>query len=685
MYRCTAVSKNGTRCANCIVHVKKDQVIKVGKFWYISCHTHKATFEPFKDFLGKSRRKEVLDSKSRVRVDPVTCFASNTKGEDAYYDMTVCDNRVQQRCLQRNKLHVPDVPEILLSEKYAIQSFVTNKIATHENYARMAVDVLAHIQSMLEKYFPDTLFILKGSAAMRLMLDKAMDHPTLFGDETKRVFHEYVQSSDLDSMVIIDPSGLNRTEYQHKAQAVVESVFSTVLNFIKKMDQVYQRYIQQMLSDLPNSTEELDRLTFQPTKRKSIHIQDDKTTDTVTVRMFFQEGSRIREKSPKKGSYQLPTPKNYAELSSETDEVFFAPDYTPLKITRIHKKEGLLEFSGLIPLNSFEVAIEIPIDDDGEVHITGFLTEFLGHSKNIQVEIPKDFVGGVRDYLIPTAVLLLAGERVKITKIHRKKIQDNITFEVNRKIFPRVIGGARRRVKTQKHWMYTSNHRSIQLEETGSDFALVRAMFPVLVKKGKHRALSKVELVDVSVPNYDDNEMHKNWVTYFSPERRDKWLSFICHRGLRKRAICMKAVNLSYQINDLKRMERENESSVKTNKRKIRFKLIDSVRQYLGLHHKKALAKTKLKKLKGLHLNHAATTLISHVLNDKGFPTLTKEDWNKLKPIAENLQFSAQGLNNILAHLYTLYDLQTKEKNHITSMRLQHLDELYRYFAVTPQ
>jgi hypothetical protein len=648
-----------------------------------------------------------------IELDPETCFA-HIEGEDAYFDMTLCDARVQQRCLRKNNLEVPAVPQVLLAEKYSVQALVTKPISTHRDYAPMAVDVLAEIQKTLERYFPKALFILKGSAAMRLMLYPTMEYPDLFRGELKRLFADYVQNSDLDSMIILDPSGLTRTEYQHQVEAVMESIFHTMLTFIETRNTGYQRAIRSMLEGLPG-TDESGTLSLQPTRRSSLQILEDYSTDpAVFIRGFFTAAS-YWVTPHRKGVYRLPVAPGAPRLTEGSDQVFFAPDYVPHTITKA--TSTTLEFTGLTPLRDFPVGVTLLVDTV-EVHLTGYLTEAAGHQRNIQLELREDYAEEFGDYLVPNAVLELGGDRntrppswnwapkegsagteVAITKVlGRKKHPAVVRVEVDTRIFPRAIGGYRQRqTLTKKYGMYTSYQKSIQIKETEADFALLRVLFPVSVGKGRHSAFSKVELVDISIPNHEDINMRKNWEKYFQPSRRDSWLSFVCHRGFRAHdAICMRSVNLQYQTQDLLRMQLENTGGGKSEKRRMRSRLITEVNRFLGLGGRGNTI-PRLKKILGegwsqpprVQLNHASATLLCNVLEAEDFPTgeFTNQDWAALKPVVEHHQSSSLGLLSILAHLNTVRTMKINpdyRKNRAAPLppdRLDHLTDLYRYFG----
>ncbi len=155
-YRCSAQTQSGTWCTHCVVNFKANQILKVQSRWYIVCRQHTQNFIPFEVNQGKKTRKAVINQ-SRLVINPDTCFA-HTQGNDAYFDMTICDTRAQQRCLKKNRLDRPNVPQILLSEKYEVQSLATKQIATHLSYVPLAVDVLTQVKEVLRDYFPQVLF-----------------------------------------------------------------------------------------------------------------------------------------------------------------------------------------------------------------------------------------------------------------------------------------------------------------------------------------------------------------------------------------------------------------------------------------------------------------------------------------------------------------------------------------------
>ncbi len=528
---------------------------------------------------------------------------------------------------------------------------------------------------------------------MRLMLQQPMNHPELLSAELKSVFQDYVQHSDLDTMLIIDPTGLNRTAYQHKVQAVMESIFGRLLEFIRTLDPSTRESIRHMVSEIP-TTNDSNTLKIQPTSRKSLQIHPDPEDQSVFIREFFDAPSGVHFLN---GSYLIsckPGLKFHPD-----DQIFFAPDHAPYPVRRPSKTT--LAFDTLIPLKDQKVDIQVP-RNSGDLHVTGYLTEYKGHLKNMQLEIRDDYFDEIQ--LPLKSFLFLNGTKMEIQKLLRQKNRV-VRMELKAKIFPRAIGGLRKRIKvTRKSNMYTSYQSSIQIKEVGADFALLRVMFPISFRKGRRVGLTKAELVDISLANYDDSHRWSQWEGFFRPEARQSWLSFICSSGLRGQSICLNSVNLRYQESDLAKMNLEKLAGSKSEKREMRSRLIDGLYGYLGFSGD-SLPKLRpeIEKRSGwtnppfVQLNTASITLLNNVLNDGDFTLdkFTDEDWTTLKIAIDHHQSTSGGILNILDHLITVYQIKknpgynesechssnNERTNQGIPVKLKWLRELYEYFG----
>jgi hypothetical protein len=690
-YRCTAKTKSGTWCTNCVVNLKENQILKVGCRWYIVCGRHTQNFAPFEVAQGKRTREDAIN-RPRLVIDPDTCFA-HIQEDDAYFHMTTCDTQAQQRCLKKKQLARPAVTKLLIAEKYEVQSLATKKIATHFAYVPLAVDVLNQVQETLQRFFPDVLFLLKGSAAIRLMLQGSMNDPNLLSAKLKNVFQDYVQHSDLDTMILLDPSGLNRTEYQFKVQAIMESIFGRLLRFIRTLDTSTRESIRSLVSEIP-TTNDSKTLQIQPTLRKSFQLHPDPEDPSVFIREFFDASSSI---SLLNGSYLVHC-RPGLQLQTD-DQIFFEPDHIPHSVRRTSR--NTLEFETLTPFKEKEVAIQISRDQTSDyIQVKGYLTERKDHLENMQLEIRDDYFDEVQGQIQSSSTLLINGGRMKFQNL----VQQNrvVLIELEAKIFPRVIGGLRKRANViRKSTIYTSYQSSIQIPEVGADFALLRVLFPISFRKGRRVGLTKAELVDISLANYDDAHRVSQWRKFFRPGSRQSWLSFICSCGLQGRSICMSSVNLRYQELDLARMKLEKQTGSKSKKREMRSRLIDELYRYLGFVGPVPKLKPKLgngwTNPPRVKLNAASVSLLNEVLNGDDFPLgdFTDEDWTTLKTAIDHHQSTSGGILNILDHLITVYNIKknpgyNRPQDHPLDNRgvtrdipikLLWLRELYEYFG----
>ena len=573
IYRCTAKNSNGKRCRLCI-HVPMHSDVPpsayrhTGGAYFLFCtlHRRKISIDGVAASLGSTSRKPV---ESPLKLNRETCYISygDGKNNDAQFDATVCSNRLQQQCLKKNKLATPTTDQVTLAERQHIQGLVTKAIAGSETYQRLSLKSLGVTNTAMRSYFSHSVFLLKGSAALRVMLMDAFEQDvTGILDSLREPFDAFVKSSDVDSTIVMPPSTTNEDRavmYELLSHALMMFLTALTPRDIGDINEM----MTMALSDLDIGDSNLE-VTHEP--RAAIHIDEKYEIHQFHFRhVFANHGSRWTiSKTKKTGEYQMKQPNDKVPVDIGKSSIFFYFNGPTSPITKV--TASTITFENLLPLHNAPDNVII----NGNIPVNCHVSEAISHTEDITLT----FGEGV-DVVVGDVISLYNG--TTIGHITRKLTRR--TVMVNHQVWPRSIGGVRR-LFDYSAWdmpLSLSLQREIDIPTIGANFGLLRLMFPLCITKKStgRRGWSKAELLDVSVANTADKDRTATWEKFGL--NRDTWTTPLCVAG---GTVCVTAVSLRYQDNDLSVMVEKSEgTNRKGDKRRARLEMMTSLKTMLGV------------------------------------------------------------------------------------------------------
>jgi hypothetical protein len=580
MLRCEALRTNGKQCGNCSKQVIKGRTV-------CSRHVQARAFTQNKNNVP-------------VYLDKRTCMLQRIDGRDAEYSLFSCARKRQEKCLVHNDLQAPNTKIITIKEKREVQGNITSTIANTKLYHHMSLQMLHAANRVLKNLFPDTLLMVKGGFAMRIMLIEVLQHLPV-PEHIQEAFKMYVKQSDLDTALII-PSC---EQYEQKVKVIIEFVMHALQDWLDHHHEYYNLAAQMI--------------------EKSLHANN-----FGNVKTAFKKRKNIN----------ITNVDNHVKITHEIPMTYALP------ATDIHVHEGLYTIKASIDVHKFQVCF----DDDGfvelydakknkhgEVHFTS-LSSIRKHIRlsdkkgtKCQVIEHKTHAKGIK-LVFSGSVPLVAGDKVVTNGINIGKVVSvrNSTARLDKCIYPRVT--AVRYVHTSKpNSVILSQQKKIVIPDKGADFALLRVLFPIRITKGSRKAWSKAELLDISIVNKDDANIQK-LQEKFSIKNRDKYSRVYC------RETCVRFVNLTYQYDDLERMRREDKD-MKSMKRLKRLEMLNYLKRLFGFNQQ------------SFHegLNAPAQKILA--MCESEFEQLNTQQQKQLLQIVQQQQDTVEGLALIPVHL----------------------------------
>lgn len=520
-----------------------------------------------------------------IRIDPDTCYATNAQGEDAIYDMTETDRNRQQRCLEGHNLDKPNCDLITIAERKGAQSMLTRMIASTDNYGKIAQDLLNVVGKKLQSlYKHDAVLILKGSTAMRVMVERILNNAPEsmhIPDSLHDAFDKFLVQSDYDTTIVLSNRiSKSADQYDATIKTIYEFMYTAIADFID--DDIDKYDIDEMLKPIEGGIEVDPDLVAIPKRRADLHVDG----EVRNLKQFYTR--RITATNVhiwrRRGYYVMHNPTKTL-MSQQQTQVFLSPDFNKVYDLKYTDTKYIVLQQPLQRLRDHSVTVT-SLHFEGVV-VAAKLTESRAHRDSVQIRLIDHVVDGIFANSVQVHDAATGHTLNNVTKVVAYRLDGNDTvLDMYVHIVDRQVMGFRKiKVATKRQLpLMVSLQHVIDVPSIGANFGLLRVTVPLRVYKNTDgrvsKGWSKAEIVDVSVANHIDAS-REDTQNHFQGHDRDDWTTHLCFpRG------CMNAASLRYQEHDLAIMNKEldtNGTDPKHTKRVVREKMLVELRTILNI------------------------------------------------------------------------------------------------------
>ena len=565
---CMRVTQTGMRCKNCIINKESK-----------TCHWH-----------ADDRSNHVAEHESMVYMDPETCFLSKPDGSDAEYERTRCSQKLQRQCLVEKNMSSPKHNTITIAQKTAAQSATTEKIASIKEYSEVSGTLLGLLSRFVSTHLRRVSLFVKGSSPLRDQVNDIIQHSLLdISSDLKTIVEKSLKSSDIDTLVLIDPKTSGFTDYVASVTEMIAGRLLEIVNTTFVGNTAVNKLIQEV-----NGVTLLDGIInhgfmFREPFHAGADQGDDETHNTLYVRRLGNENEDIsniktlkswprKYTANKRNSKTNPTKDVQLYevnceriLASISDTFSFSKHPTKLYTPSvIDKSDGtsIIRFGGLDSVHEKGIVIlnnvVVPCEYRETPNHAGYVTANFDVS-----EMPKKMRQIKSD---------LYGKGRQIGNTNVVEFTDHYilyrgSLEIRRKAYLNDTSGI------------TVYSVHVEIPHNSAAFMLIRAVIPFKIQKGESVKWSKAEILDIAIPLQDDISLDEMW-SKFNPTKKDQWATYWQYGSY-----TVPTVSLEYQIYDLVRMLRITKNAgmddMKTGKRKMRKNLLCSLRNALELRDEK--------------------------------------------------------------------------------------------------